>query len=54
MSYAIAGGERYNMVLTHPRHLDQSRELTSLEILVEMKATYSTWDPRLVTVFYAS
>lgn len=46
MSYAIAGGERYNLVLTHPQGSDQLRELTSYEVLADLRAHYEGWDPR--------
>ena len=46
MSYAIAGGEQYNMVITHPTEaLDQSEKPMS-EVLDRMKSYYAGWDPR--------
>jgi hypothetical protein len=54
MSYAIAGGERYNMVLTHSRKPDEFKEPSSDEVLAEMREVYSGWDPRSVTIAHSS
>lgn len=47
MSYAIAGGSRYNLVLTHPSRSAQLRELTSSEVVAAMRKHYEGWDPAL-------
>ncbi|KAL2835281.1 hypothetical protein BDW59DRAFT_156097 [Aspergillus cavernicola] len=47
MSYAIAGGERYNLVLTHPTLPNQIQNISSADILNEMRSSYDGWDPVL-------
>jgi hypothetical protein len=45
MSYAIAGGQKYNMVITHPiESIDQTGK-PMLEVLSQMKSYYAGWDP---------
>jgi len=51
MSYAITGGESYNMVLTHPQSSIEFHELCSSELSAEMRTHYQDWDPRLVTIY---
>jgi hypothetical protein len=46
MSYAIAGGQKYNMVITHPIDAVDQSEKSMSEILDQMKAYYAGWDPR--------
>ncbi|KAL3479834.1 hypothetical protein BJX99DRAFT_255270 [Aspergillus californicus] len=46
MSYAIAGGEQYNLVLTHPTS-PEIRNRPATEILDEMRSSYQGWDPVL-------
>ncbi|KAL5335593.1 hypothetical protein BJX70DRAFT_390532 [Aspergillus crustosus] len=47
MSYAIAGGEKYNLVLTHPTSSTDIQPLSSAEALSKMRAYYGRWDPTL-------
>lgn len=44
MAYAIAGGERYNMVLTHPEPSSTIQNLSS-DGLTQMKSQFNGWDP---------
>ncbi|KAL4862807.1 hypothetical protein BDV12DRAFT_190153 [Aspergillus spectabilis] len=47
MSYAIAGGEQYNLVLTHPTSSANIQPISSAESLATMRAHYTRWDPAL-------
>jgi len=44
MSYSIAGGKIFNLVLTHPEKADPSA-WTHEDHLEKMKAQYIGWDP---------
>jgi hypothetical protein len=46
MSYAIAGGQQYNMVITHPVSATHQPDKPMSQILEEMKSHYKGWDPR--------
>lgn len=46
MAYAIAGGELYNMVLTHPQSSTEIRNLEPEEILADVREHFRGWDPR--------
>lgn len=51
MSYAIAGGQQYNMVITHPTEAVEevgSSTKPMSEILDQMRSYYADWDPRYV------
>ncbi|EXJ56370.1 uncharacterized protein A1O5_12637 [Cladophialophora psammophila CBS 110553] len=47
MSYAIAGGERFNLVVTHPQNPKEATEQPLSRILEEMRSHYVGWDPCL-------
>ncbi|OAP59252.1 hypothetical protein AYL99_06550 [Fonsecaea erecta] len=47
MSYAIAGGERFNLVVTHPQSRHGAAEKSMPQILEEMRSRYVGWDPCL-------
>ncbi|KAH8810823.1 hypothetical protein F5884DRAFT_875731 [Xylogone sp. PMI_703] len=47
MSYAIAGGESYNLVLTHPYDNIDKEHTPMSEILQKMRSHYNGWDPVL-------
>ncbi|OAL36219.1 hypothetical protein AYO20_04377 [Fonsecaea nubica] len=47
MSYAIAGGERFNLVVTHPQNHHEGPEQTMPQVLEKMRAQYAGWDPCL-------
>ncbi|KAK0760489.1 hypothetical protein N5P37_006683 [Trichoderma harzianum] len=47
MAYPIAGGERYNMVLTHPEPSSTIQNLSS-DGLTQMKSQFNGWDPCLM------
>ncbi|KAF2658580.1 salicylate hydroxylase [Lophiostoma macrostomum CBS 122681] len=49
MTYSIAGGRSFNMVLSHPSDSDPStwKQETAVE---DMKAHFAGWDPRLLKV----
>lgn len=51
MSYAIAGGEQYNMVIAHPSNTVGPPGQPMSEVLARMRAYYEGWDPRSV-LFY--
>jgi len=51
MSYAISGGESYNMILTHPQSSTELQQLRSHEVLEEMRTHYQNWDPRSVITY---
>jgi len=48
MTYTIAGGEVFNMVLTHPEDKDPST-WNQRDLLSEMKSTYEGWDRTYVS-----
>lgn len=50
MSYAIAGGEKFNLVLTHPYDPTQDVEAPMPKLLEDMRAHYANWDPVLTRV----
>jgi salicylate hydroxylase len=45
MTYSIAGGKSFNMVLSHPSDTDPStwKQETAVE---DMKSHFAGWDPR--------
>ncbi|KAF2007197.1 FAD/NAD(P)-binding domain-containing protein [Amniculicola lignicola CBS 123094] len=49
MTYAVAGGKSFNMVLSHPEHSDPStwKQETAVE---DMKKQFEGWDPCLTKV----
>ncbi|KAF1975537.1 FAD/NAD(P)-binding domain-containing protein [Bimuria novae-zelandiae CBS 107.79] len=47
MSYTIAGGKSFNMVLSHPEHSDPST-WNQETVLKDMKHHFEEWDPCLV------
>jgi len=49
MTYSIAGGKSFNMVLSHPSDTDPSTWCQDT-VLDEMKQHFSDWDPRLLKV----
>ncbi|KIX97613.1 uncharacterized protein Z520_06391 [Fonsecaea multimorphosa CBS 102226] len=49
MTYPIAGGTSYNMVLSHPETSDPST-WSQQDALTAMKREFNNWDPRLVKV----
>lgn len=49
MTYPIAGGTSYNMVLSHPESSDPST-WKQQDALAAMKREFKDWDPRLVKV----
>lgn len=51
MSYLIAGGDTFNLVLSHPAPSKPDDETTTLQqTLQEMRAAYADWDPVWVQV----
>ncbi|OAP60201.1 hypothetical protein AYL99_05203 [Fonsecaea erecta] len=46
MTYSIAGGRLYNMVLTHPEP-NEPEKWNQANALAEMKSVYTGWDPSL-------
>lgn len=50
MSYPIAGGALYNLVLTHKRRDDGASVLSNEEELARMRSFYQGWDPSLTRV----
>ena len=51
MSYAIAGGERFNLVLTHPAD-QEDVDLPMSQVLDKMRQHYAGWDPTLRRLLY--
>ena len=45
MSYSIASGKSFNMVLSHRDYSDPSTWRTNT-VLEDMRAEFSGWDPR--------
>ncbi|KAK1579950.1 FAD binding domain-containing protein [Colletotrichum navitas] len=52
MTYTIAAGQSFNMVLSHRDHRDPStwQEKTQAEILREMRAEFQGWDSQLTKI----
>ncbi|WQF86747.1 Putative FAD-binding domain, FAD/NAD(P)-binding domain superfamily [Colletotrichum destructivum] len=52
MTYTIAAGQSFNMVLSHRDHRDPStwQQKTQDEILAEMRAEFQDWDPQLTKI----
>ena len=52
MSYTIAGGRSFNMVLSHPDRTDPGtwNQQTPSSILSDMRAHFAGWDPRLIKI----
>jgi hypothetical protein len=56
MSYAISGGERFNVVVTHPNEPEDAKEKPMDEVLERMRSFFAGWDPWYVqpSSFYIS
>jgi salicylate hydroxylase len=52
MTYTIAGGKMFNMVLSHPDNTDLAAisQLNPDEIVQEMRSNFEGWDPILVKI----
>ncbi|KAL2436788.1 FAD-dependent monooxygenase OpS4 [Exophiala dermatitidis] len=52
MSYTIAGGRSFNMVLSHPDRSDPAtwNQQSPSQILSDMRAHFRGWDPRLTKI----
>ena len=48
MTYTIAAGKSFNMVLSHVDHTDPStwNQLSQEQILKDMRAEFGGWDPQ--------
>ena len=49
MSYTIAGGKSFNMVLSHPDRSDPSN-WNQQDALKDMRKHFEGWDPRLLKI----
>lgn len=45
MTYCIAGGQSFNMVLSHPDKINQKLPEGEDEILANMRREFEGWDP---------
>ncbi|EXJ57166.1 salicylate hydroxylase [Cladophialophora yegresii CBS 114405] len=52
MTYTIAGGKSFNMVLSHPDRSDPAtwNHRSPAEILADMRSHFTGWDPRLTKI----
>ncbi|KAJ9615640.1 hypothetical protein H2200_001715 [Cladophialophora chaetospira] len=52
MTYTIAGGRSFNMVLSHPDRTDPAswNQKSADEILSDMRSHFNGWDPRLTKI----
>jgi salicylate hydroxylase len=51
MTYTIAGGDSFNMVLSHVDRSDP-QTWTQETVIPEMRACFNDWDPRSVVCQY--
>ncbi|ROV90991.1 hypothetical protein VSDG_07660 [Cytospora chrysosperma] len=50
MTYCIAGGQSFNMVLSHPDKINQKLPEGEDEILANMRREFEGWDPDLTSI----